>query len=112
MADHAASDQLAEKTRALLGDLWKRNLPIVKERLDVIDRAAGTNPLPEELRIEAMHLAHKLAGSLGMFGFDGGTRIARQLELALDVPDPDTVQVALLARQLREEVLPTSRIPS
>jgi HPt (histidine-containing phosphotransfer) domain-containing protein len=106
MAEIAASGQLAEKTRALLGDLWERSLPMVKARIDLLDQAAESIPLPEALRIEAMNIAHKLAGSLGMFGFAEGTRISRQLELALDVPAPDSSQLVLLTRQLREQVFP------
>jgi HPt (histidine-containing phosphotransfer) domain-containing protein len=108
MADRAASNQLPEKTRALLQDLWERNLPIIHARLNLLDEAANAEPLPDKLRIDAMNVAHKLAGSLGMFGFTEGTRLARQLELALDVPAPDSAHVALLARQLREELFPTT----
>lgn len=101
-----ASSELAEKTRELLSDLWQRNLPTVEARLAVLERASLADPLPEELRIDAMSVAHKLAGSLGMFGFPEGTRIARQLELALDVPAPDSAQLAMLTQQLREELFP------
>jgi HPt (histidine-containing phosphotransfer) domain-containing protein len=108
MADSGASSQLPEKTRALLQDLWERNLPIIHGRLNLLDEAANSEPLPDKLRIDAMNVAHKLAGSLGMFGFTEGTRLARQLELALDVPAPDSAYVALLSRQLREELFPSS----
>jgi HPt (histidine-containing phosphotransfer) domain-containing protein len=107
MADIAASTQLAEKTRALLADMWERNLPTIHARLNLLDEAADAEPIPDELRIDAMNVAHKLAGSLGMFGFTEGTRLARQLELALDVPAPDSAHVALLTRQLREELFPS-----
>lgn len=106
MADYALSGQITEKTRALLADLWERNLPLVKARLDLLDQAANTVPLPDDIRIDAMNVAHKLAGSLGMFGFVEGTRISRQLELALDVPAPNCAHVALLAHLLRKELFP------
>jgi len=102
----AASKQLPDKTRALLDDLWQRNLPVVEARLAVLDRAAQADPLPEELRLDAISVAHKLAGSLGMFGFAEGTRISRQLELALDLPVADSAQLTQLAQQLREELFP------
>jgi HPt (histidine-containing phosphotransfer) domain-containing protein len=108
MADSAASSQLAEKTQALLADLWQRTLPVVHARLNLLDEAANAEPLSDKLRIDAMNVAHKLAGSLGMFGFTEGTRLARQLELALDVPAPDSTHVALLTRQLREELFPST----
>jgi HPt (histidine-containing phosphotransfer) domain-containing protein len=108
MADSGASSQLAEKTRALLTEMWERNLPIIHARLNLLDEAANAEPLPDNLRADALSVAHKLAGSLGMFGFAEGTRLARQLELALDVPAPDIIHVALLSRQLREELFPAS----
>ena len=104
----AGSSQLPEKTRALLQDLWVRTLPTIHARLNLLDEAANAEPLPDKLRIDAMNVAHKLAGSLGMFGFTEGTRLARQLELALDVPAPDSAYVAVLSRQLREELFPSS----
>ena len=107
MADTAHPGQPADKTRGLLAKLWERNLPLVKDRLDLLDQAANTAPLPEILRMDARNVAHKLAGSLGMFGFAEGTRIARQLELALDVTEPDSAQVALLAEQLRQQLFPS-----
>jgi HPt (histidine-containing phosphotransfer) domain-containing protein len=110
MADSAASNQFPEKTRALLQEMWERNLPIIHDRLKLLEEAANAEPLPDKLRIEAMNIAHKLAGSLGMFGFAEGTRLARQLELALDVPAPDLTQVALLTRQLREVLFPPSSL--
>ncbi|WP_347566314.1 response regulator [Scytonema sp. UIC 10036] len=47
----------------------------------------------EELRLQARSEAHKLAGSLGMFGFEFGSRIARQIEELLEV------EVRLIAEQ-------------
>ena len=111
MAEIAASNQLAEKTRSLLADLWTRNLPMIESRLALLERAAGSDPLDEELRLDAMNIAHKFAGSLGMFGFTEGTRISRQLELTLDVPAPDAQQLVILTRMLREELFP-SRPPA
>ena len=108
MADSGASNQFPEKTRVLLQEMWQRNLPLMHGRLNTLDEAATAEPLPDKLRIEAMNVAHKLAGSLGMFGFNEGTRLARQLELALDVPAPDSAYVALLTRQLREELFPST----
>jgi HPt (histidine-containing phosphotransfer) domain-containing protein len=40
------------------------------------------------LRRDAEHEAHKLAGSLGMFGFPTGSELARELELMLEGDAP------------------------
>lgn len=93
------------QTRKLLDSLWIRNLPMIKERLLILDRAAETAnaaTLTPPLRREAAMTAHKLAGSVGMFGYTEGTEIARQLELILDDPaDPDPTRLASLAADLR-----------
>jgi HPt (histidine-containing phosphotransfer) domain-containing protein len=103
--------QTQEKTASLLASLWIRNRPLLEERLSVLDRAASCaadGTLFEELREEAADTAHKLAGSLGMYGYDQGTRIARQLELLLDYPTPDPTQIKVLAHQLRHTLFPTA----
>ncbi len=61
----------------LLADLWQKNLPTLRERLDLLDRIASTaasGTLAEATRLEALTIAHKLSGSLGMFGYQQGTR--------------------------------------
>jgi len=100
-----------EKTAALLAALWLRNRPLIEERLAMLDNAAAAaaaGTLIEELREEAADIAHKLAGSLGMYGYDHGTRIARQLELLLDYPTPDPAQIRALATELRQTLFPTA----
>lgn len=98
----------AEKTHKLLATLWSRNLPIVRERLDLLDRAAETArdaTLTSPLRRDAAMTAHKLAGSLGMFGYSEGTHIARKLEVLFDdIAPPDPQHIADLASQLRSSL--------
>lgn len=95
----------AAQTKKLLDSLWIRNLPMIKERLLVLDRAAETArsaTLTLPLRRDAATTAHKLAGSVGMFGHTEGTLIARQLEILLDAPaEPDSEQLSTLAAELR-----------
>jgi len=105
--DAASSAQ--EKTRALLADLWRRNRPVIEERLATLDNAAAApDPMPEDLLAAALDVAHKLSGSLGMFGFDQGTVIARELEQLLSNPRPDTSRIADLSKQLRLILLPAA----
>jgi HPt (histidine-containing phosphotransfer) domain-containing protein len=101
--------RIQEKTASLLASLWLRNRPLLEERLATLDHAAScaaAGTLFEELREEAADTAHKLAGSLGMYGYDQGTRIARQLELLLDYPTPDPTQIRTLTNQLRHTLFP------
>lgn len=93
------------KTSSLLSSLWLRIRPIIDERLEVIERAtvaACEGTLDADTREEAADVAHKLAGSLGMYGYDRGTRLARQLELLLDYTSPDPSQLIRLTTELRD----------
>ena len=94
-------------TKQKLMEIWHRNRDQVLERLALLDRAAQARPLPESLREEATSVAHKLAGSLGMFGFADGTRLARSLEEHLDGDDPDSDHLAALSTELRASLFPT-----
>jgi HPt (histidine-containing phosphotransfer) domain-containing protein len=99
----------ADKTAALLAALWQRNQPLVSERLAILDRAAdaaAVGTLDEGLRNEAVSAAHKLAGSLGMYGYDEGTRIAREMEVLLGGAAPDGARLQLLCGELRAAVFP------
>jgi HPt (histidine-containing phosphotransfer) domain-containing protein len=84
--------------------------PLVEERLVTLDRAsaaAASGALDEDLRREAVGSAHKLAGSLGMYGYDEGTRVARELEALLGAAAPDPARLHALIVQLRQAVFPT-----
>ena len=81
--------------------IWQRSQPQVRERLALLDRVASTVPLPPELKEEGRATSHKLAGSLGMFGFPEGTQLASLLEQQLEASDPDQAVLAQLALQLR-----------
>lgn len=98
-----------DKTASLLAALWLRNRPIIEERmttLAVASTAAAAGPLKEEMRKEAQSSAHKLAGALGMYGYDEGTRIARQLEQLLESATPETARLSGLIAELRGTIFP------
>jgi HPt (histidine-containing phosphotransfer) domain-containing protein len=97
-----------EKSRQLLATLWQRNLPVLKERLTQLDEAAeaaAKHALAPPLRKEAGSTAHKLAGSLGMFGYPRGTELARSIEVLLDAPESvDALVLRELTTALRESL--------
>jgi HPt (histidine-containing phosphotransfer) domain-containing protein len=98
-----------DKTAALLAKLWVKIRPIVEERLATLDKAAAAasaGALGGDLRAEAAGNAHKLAGSLGMYGYNEGTRVARELELLLEGAKPDAVRLRALVAELRKVVFP------
>jgi HPt (histidine-containing phosphotransfer) domain-containing protein len=98
-----------EATRKMLAVMWERNLPILRERINEIEKAASAaadGSLTSEARASASGTAHKLAGSLGMFGYPRGTDLARKLEVMFDFRhgDLDVPKLAELAQALRDEV--------
>jgi hypothetical protein len=98
-----------DKTAALLATLWLKNRPIVDERLVLLDGAAASaaaSSLAEAQRKEAQSAAHKLAGALGMYGYDEGTRISRQIEVLLDEGAPEPARLRALIAELRAAVFP------
>jgi hypothetical protein len=98
-----------DKTASLLAAIWRRNRPLVEERMALLERAAvdaAAGGLTEELRKEAGGVAHKLAGSLWMYGYDEGTRIAREMEVLLGEAAPDAARLGSLFARLRRAVFP------
>ena len=100
-----------DKTASLLAAIWLRSRPLVEERMALLERAAvgaAAGALTEELRKEAGGVAHKLAGSLGMYGYDEGTRVARELEALLGGAAPDAARLSALIAELRAAVFPAA----
>ena len=99
-----ANDQ-QERIRQTMAALWERNLPLIRDRLDELGRAAeaaATGSLDPAQRASAAGTAHKLAGSLGMFGYAQGTDLARELEQHLETAgEADPARLQELARSLR-----------
>lgn len=91
----------AAKTAQLLAVLWERNRPVVDERVAILESAihalVATQSLAPEIQVDAANVAHKLAGTLGMFGYPRGTELARMMEEVLELQDPLTsVEAKLL----------------
>ncbi|HWB33146.1 MAG TPA: Hpt domain-containing protein [Acidobacteriaceae bacterium] len=101
--------QVEDKTAGLLVKLWEKNRPIVEQRLEMLERAsaaAASGGLNEELRREGARAAHNLAGSLGMYGYEDGTRIAREIDALLSNELPGAAKLASLIAELRAAVFP------
>jgi len=68
---------------AELAEIWEHCKETITKQVAVLEQAAmavleGT--LDDELRHQAGREAHKLAGSVGTFGFTEGSRLAREIE--------------------------------
>ena len=83
----ARFEHTPEMARRMLASLWERSVPVVRERIAELEAAAQSaadRSLTPEAREAAAGTAHKLAGSLGMFGYSQGTDAARRLEQQLE----------------------------
>jgi len=86
--------------------LWIKFLPEIEQRVAVLEAAAqalAAGSLLAGQREAAHAAAHKLAGSLGTFGLQRGTDLARQVEvlLAEEIPHSAAAQLEGYARELR-----------
>ena len=92
----------------MLAVLWERGLPRLRDRLAVLDQAAAAasaGTLPREIREQAAATAHKLAGSLGMFGYPEGTGFAREIEVLLETTgDVEPLALQALIAALRQSL--------
>ncbi|HEX3893361.1 MAG TPA: Hpt domain-containing protein [Terracidiphilus sp.] len=76
MADPAAIADIMNR-------MWEKFLPDIGDRVRVLENAAealAQGSISAELRAEAFSAAHKLAGTLGTFGLEEGTVLAREAE--------------------------------
>jgi HPt (histidine-containing phosphotransfer) domain-containing protein len=105
--------EAAAETAALIAELWQRHLPSLRERLDTLDRiaaSAAAGPISDDDREEGTAISHKLAGSLGMYGYKRGTEIASQLEqLYRSNPPSQPDLITPLTVDLRETIFPTTQ---
>lgn len=97
------------KTKRMIGELWTVNGPRIHERLALLDRASGEaaqGALAIQTRQEAVCVAHSLSGSLGMFGFREGTRLALEIEQELGSLSPRSALLSQLTSELRQVLFP------
>jgi HPt (histidine-containing phosphotransfer) domain-containing protein len=101
----------ASQDRASAVRVWEQFRNVIFERLAAVETAVTAlrrATLTPEVRQRAVLEAHRLAGSLGMFGLTEGTRVAREIEhlfaenavLAPDAPR----RLVELAGALRHEL--------
>ncbi len=75
-----------EQTQAAVNAMWEQFKPQILERTEALDRlveAFKDGTFTPQLRDEAEQKAHKLVGSLGVFGFPKGSDLSREIEQML-----------------------------
>ena len=95
---------IEQKFNQAMDKMWQKYEGIMMQRLEVLQQAANAvkaKTLSQELREEATKAAHKLAGVLGMFELEAGTKIAADLENILSGNDRLT---STQKRQVRSQV--------
>jgi len=92
-----------------INKIWLQFKDLAFERLanleDLVAVSAGN--VTEELQARGKSSAHKLAGSLGCFGFPQGSKIAKEIELLLGhnlLEAEDLKRVSSLTKSLREDL--------
>ncbi|MEM8639103.1 MAG: response regulator [Cyanobacteria bacterium P01_G01_bin.54] len=105
-AESQAAQQKAAATQAAVARLWQQFREPILARLATLEAAIAAlsrNQLTEKLRADAETQAHKLVGSLGMYGLSAGSEAARQLEqwFAVDVNPAEQKTLVALLQQLR-----------
>jgi DNA-binding response OmpR family regulator len=102
--------------QSTIAQAWETHRGTLQERLQTLDAmvtAVQRGHLNSELQQQGRSQAHKLAGSLGCYGFAEGSRIAHDLErlLELEVPlgDEQASQVARLVQNLRQSLAESSQ---
>lgn len=100
-----------EQTAEVMATLWERYKGAMTARMSVIEGATRRlldGELSDSERKKAHAEAHKLAGSIGTFGYLEASRLAREIEELLDrqgpLGDGEAAQLSVLAARLRAEV--------
>ncbi|HEY9606326.1 MAG TPA: response regulator [Allocoleopsis sp.] len=113
---NASPQQQVLSSVAKLWDKFKSSFIAQVEVLQQASTASSQNQLTVEMQRQAKQEAHKLAGSLGTFGFAQGSTLAKQIEhlLAMEgtIGQPAALQLSELVEELQREmsqppVLPT-----
>ncbi len=84
-----------------INQIWLKFEDLAFQRLADLENlavASSENSLTDELYQQARSSAHKLAGSLGCFGFPEGSRIAKQIEQLLSYGFPENVGLEQLVK--------------
>ncbi len=117
--NHASSANIEQQTLAKVSGVWERTQAKLVHRVAVIEQATTAllqNTLRADLRQQAIQASHKLVGSLGMFGFAEGSRLAQEIEhlfQAQVVSEQEFLHLSELVLALSRELqqTPTGQLP-
>lgn len=96
--------------KAAIAEVWERFKDRIGHRITVLEQAAIAlrgGILDDRLRESATQDAHKLIGSLGTFGFENGSKVAREIEQIFQQPKVGREHISTLeqlVQSLRTEL--------
>jgi PAS domain S-box-containing protein len=106
-----SAEQVGQQTWAAIAEVWQRFQPRVQEQVQVLEQAIialNQKTLNHDLQQQAEQEAHTLAGSLGTFGFEHASQLARTIEQQLQAIDrlssPEIHHLQQLIASLRQEI--------
>lgn len=97
--------QIHQRMQSITTRVWTKFKDKLISQVTVIEQAASAlmlGQLSETLRIQAEQVAHKLAGSLGIFGAIEGSKLAKRIEVLLQEPTLTIAQSQVLNQQLSQ----------
>jgi diguanylate cyclase (GGDEF)-like protein len=80
---HSISNSIEQEFNEKMNQMWQQYQDLMAQRLDILQKATiavKKGELSADLHKSAQQAAHKLAGVLGMFEREMGTKIAREIE--------------------------------
>lgn len=101
-------DQHRRSIREELAKLWETSQSIAHERISEIEAIAtliGSGTASESQTQTARDHAHKLAGSLGTFGFPAASVVARDIEREVVGPNPSSLKLVQLVADLTQSLV-------
>ncbi len=109
-ADQPLSAPALEQVNNLTANIWQRAYAKSLDKIAELEQAILTlqaGKLDETLRQQTIFTAHKLAGSLGVFGFEVAAQLSQQIEDVFrqaKVPQTSTTQLLQWIQALRLEL--------
>ncbi|QLE57374.1 response regulator [Nostoc sp. TCL26-01] len=111
------SNQKKQHLKATTNQIWEKFQHKFAQQIVILEQVATalqTNQLTVELQQQGQQQAHKLAGSLGIFGLMDGSQLARKLEGLLEqqiVLEASAIkQIVELVELLRQEICKTPEL--
>ncbi len=108
----AETTVVTEAAEEMMRELWERFKDSFDEQIAVLDQLIASlegGRLTDDLQHTAKQTAHKLVGSLGVYGFPQGSTIARKIEdflqpSELQLQAAEISQIAQLVTALKQEL--------